>query len=98
MGLSTLATFSFLALWVAAMYDVYRTDHRFVRQGPKWCWLIFVATLPILGALGWMLFGRPRFLVTRDPIAHEAVVGVEDTPEWDRFVASLAADRANRLD
>jgi hypothetical protein len=98
MGLSLLATTSFISLWIAAMYDVYRTDHRFVRQGPKWCWLIFVATLPILGALGWMMFGRPRFLVKRDPIARQVVVGVEDTPEWAQFAASLSVDRANRLD
>ncbi len=98
MGLSMLATLSFCSLWLAAMYDVYRTDHRFVRQGPKWCWMIFVATLPILGAVGWMLFGRPRFLVKRDPVPQPVATGFEDTPEWAAFLAETSADRANRLD
>lgn len=90
MGLSLLATSSFLALWVAVLFDVQRTEKRFVRQGPKWCWMIFVATLPILGALGWMVFGRPFFTVRRDRAVIERVTGPEDTPEWATFLAGAA--------
>jgi len=104
MGLSMFATVSFLVLWGAVVVDVYRTDHRFVRQGPKWCWLIFVGLLPIFGGLAWMLFGRPFFTVRSDArrAAHEpteCAVGPEDTPEWASYVAGLStADRSERLD
>ena len=91
MGLSLLLTMSFLALWAAVLFDVYRTDTRFVRQGPKWCWMIFVATLPILGAAAWMLFGRPFFTVRRDPAPIDRVVGPEDTHEWVAFINGIAA-------
>jgi len=99
MGLSELASVSFLALWGAVLVDVYLTDSRFVRQGPKWCWMIFVALLPIFGAVGWMLLGRPFFTVRRDPVVREPVIGPEDTPAWAAFVAGLADnERAQRPD
>jgi hypothetical protein len=99
MGLSLVATLSFVALWVAVLVDVHRTDTRFVRQGPKWCWMIFVALLPILGAMGWMLFGRPFFTVRRDPAPVEPVVGPEDTPEWAAFLAgAVVVDPVERRD
>ncbi len=89
MGISAVTTLSFLVLWAAVLFDVWRTDHRFVRQGPKWCWMIFVAALPILGAAAWMLFGRPFFTVRRDPVADlqaERVVGPEDSEDWGKFL------------
>ena len=94
-----LFTTSFLALWVAVLADVYLTDARFVRHGPKWCWMIFVVSLPIVGAVAWMFFGRPYFTVRRDRRAFESVTGPEDTPEWTAFVArGVLPDPANRPD
>lgn len=97
-----MVTLSFLVLWAAVLFDVWRTDHRFVRQGPKWCWMIFVAALPILGAAAWMLFGRPFFLVRRDPIVGlEADLGVgpEDSEEWAAFLRfESIMKEADRLD
>lgn len=102
MGFSAVATLSFLVLWAAVLYDVVRTDHRFVRQGPKWCWMIFVAALPVLGAAAWMLFGRPLFMVRRDPVvdvAHEPVIGFEDTEAWSDFLRfESIVSQADRLD
>lgn len=98
MGVSMIATASFLALWAAIVFDVVRTDARFVRQGPKWCWMIFVLTLPVVGALAWMVFGRPFFMVRRDPVEASRPIGHEDTPEWAEFVAKWRIDPAERLD
>ena len=102
MGLSAVATVSFLALWAAVLFDVWRTDHRFVRQGPKWCWMIFVATLPVLGAIAWLAFGRPFFAVRRDPViefAGERVIGPEDTDAWTEFLRiESIVQRTDRLD
>ena len=94
-----LLTTSFLALWAAVLCDVHMTDGRFVRHGPKWCWMIFVVTLPIVGAIAWMFFGRPYFTVRRDPRPSGAVIGPEDTPEWQAFVArGVLPDPVERLD
>lgn len=102
MGVSTVATLSFLALWAVVLFDVWRTDHRFVRQGPKWCWMIFVAALPVLGAAAWMLFGRPFFTVRSDPhVETEAqrAVGPEDSEEWAEFLRfESIMNEADRLD
>lgn len=102
MGISAVATLSFLVLWAAVLFDVARTDHRFVRQGPKWCWMVFVAALPVLGAAGWMLFGRPFFMVRRDPVVNlhtESVVGFEDTEAWSDFLRfESIVEQADRLD
>lgn len=102
MGISTVATLSFVALWMAVLFDVWRTDHRFVRQGPKWCWMVFVAALPVLGAIAWVVFGRPVFAMRRDPIVRvdtQRVVGFEDTQEWADFVRfESIMKQANRLD
>lgn len=102
MGISGVVTISFMTLWAAVLFDVWRTDHRFVRQGPKWCWMIFVAALPVLGAAGWMLFGRPLFAVRRDPVVDldaERAVGLEDTEAWNEFLRfESIVKQADRLD
>lgn len=102
MGFSAVATLSFLVLWAAVLFDVWRTDERFVRQGPKWCWMIFVAALPVLGAAAWMLFGRPFFTVRKDPVVRldvAPVVGFEDTEAWSDFLRfDSIVKQADRLD
>lgn len=102
MGISAVATISFITLWAAVLFDVWRTDDRFVRQGPKWCWMIFVAALPVLGAAAWMLFGRPLFMVRRDPLvdfAAEPTVGLEDTEAWSEYLRfESIVKQADRLD
>lgn len=78
-------TLPFMAVWAWMLFDVYRTDRRFVRQGPKWCWMTFVLTLPVLGAVAWMIFGRPFIAVRKDRV-RLAAIGPEDTQEWSTFL------------
>ncbi len=84
--MSMLLTLGFVATWLIVIADVYRTDKRFVRGGMKWAWMIFVITLPIIGAIAWFLFGRPTIPVRRDGRPASRVVGPEDTPEWAAYV------------
>lgn len=102
MGISAILTVSFVSLWAAVLFDVWRTDSRFVRQGPKWCWMIFVAALPVLGAAAWMLFGRPFFMMGSDPIVvleTERATGLEDTEAWaDLLRFESIVRQADRLD
>ena len=49
-----------LLLWVYCIFDVIATDGAVVRNLPKPMWLFIVLLLPDIGALGWLLLGRPE--------------------------------------
>jgi hypothetical protein len=48
-----------VAIAVYAFIDVVTTRGPLLR-GPKWLWAIAVLVLPLVGAAGWFLLGRPR--------------------------------------
>ncbi|MDQ4125985.1 MAG: PLD nuclease N-terminal domain-containing protein [Actinomycetota bacterium] len=47
------------ALWVYCIFDVVSTDDALMRNMPKILWLIVVILLPAVGAVAWLLLGRP---------------------------------------
>lgn len=49
-----------LAIYVYGLVDVIRTDGRQTRGISKPAWLIVVTVLPVIGAILWLLIGRPR--------------------------------------
>ena len=49
-----------LALWVYCMFDVITTDEASVRNLPKLLWLLLVMMLPDVGAIMWLIVGRPH--------------------------------------
>lgn len=51
-----------VAITVYAFIDVITTRPRTTRRGPKMLWAFAVLLLPLLGALLWFVFGRPRKL------------------------------------
>ena len=52
--------FVFLAFWVWAIFDVISSDEAMVRNVPKLVWLLLVVFLSTIGAVAWLLLGRPR--------------------------------------
>ncbi|MBF6060317.1 PLDc_N domain-containing protein [Nocardia terpenica] len=48
-----------LCLWVFCLIDVIMSPESEIRQLPKALWLIIVIILPTIGALLWLLIGRP---------------------------------------
>jgi hypothetical protein len=48
-----------LALWVYCIFDVVSTDESLMRNMPKVLWLVVVILLPTVGAVAWLLLGRP---------------------------------------
>lgn len=48
-----------LAFWVYCIFDVVSTDEYLMRNMPKVLWLIVVILLPTVGAVAWLLLGRP---------------------------------------
>ena len=48
-----------LALWLYAILDAITSDESAVRNLPKTFWIILVIILPDIGAVAWLLLGRP---------------------------------------
>jgi hypothetical protein len=49
-----------LVIFVYGLVDVIRTDGRLTRGISKPAWIIVMIVLPVLGAILWLLIGRPR--------------------------------------
>lgn len=48
-----------VALWVYCIFDVVSTDEALMRNMPKILWLVVVILVPTVGAVAWLLLGRP---------------------------------------
>lgn len=42
-----------------ALIDTLQTRRELVRTLPKWVWIVVVILVPLLGAIGWFVWGRP---------------------------------------
>jgi len=84
-------------VWVWAVLDCISTDSILVRNLPKVTWLLIVIFIPTLGAICWLLLGRPEHAGLslggqrsrlyeerpRGPRPNRAsVAGPEDDPSW----------------
>lgn len=49
-----------LVIFVYGLVDVIRTDARLTRGISKPAWIIVMIVLPVIGAILWLLMGRPR--------------------------------------
>jgi len=82
-GLVAVALFLF---WIWALLDCIATDSAMCRNLPKGVWLILVLILPDIGALVWLLLGRPEKAHWRpgstDYAAPRRPLGVEDSPRY----------------
>lgn len=58
--LGVLLTLAAIVLWVYAFIDALTTPAPEVRILPKVVWLVVILLLPLVGALLWLVFGRPR--------------------------------------
>jgi hypothetical protein len=46
--------------WLWAIFDSLTCDEKRVRNLPRWGWVVVILIFVELGALAWVLFGRPR--------------------------------------
>jgi hypothetical protein len=70
-----------LALWLYGLIDCARTEQEGVKFLPKWAWLILVIVFGTLGALAWLLVGRPKRFVVPRPRATR-VIPPDDNPDF----------------
>lgn len=73
-----------LAFWLWAIFDVISTDEAMVRNLPKFAWLMLVIFLSSIGAVAWLLLGRPENAGFRpgDTTPRQRFTGPEDGPSW----------------
>jgi hypothetical protein len=48
-----------LALVVFCLIDCVQSDDHRIRNLPKWAWIVLIILLPIVGAVVWLVGGRP---------------------------------------
>ena len=69
-----------LALWLYCILDVITTDEAMVRNLPKMAWVFIVIFLLEIGAIAWLIAGRPQARQASMP--YKGNTGVP--PEYDR--------------
>ena len=88
--------------WIWAILDVISTDAAMTRNLPKMTWLIIVVILPDIGAIAWLLVGRPERASWRpgstDYAAPRRPVGLEDSPRYSASpeVSDRRSEELNR--
>lgn len=95
-----------LILWAWAVLDCISTDSILVRNLPKTTWLFLVLFIPSIGAIAWLLLGRPEHAgaslggqrswlyeerpATSGGASSPAPRGIEDEPGWRATTARSA--------
>src|SRR4051794_38611281 len=70
------------AFWIWAIVDVISSDPATVRNLPKFGWLLVVILLSTIGALVWLLLGRPDRRSAAALAPRPRFVAPEDGPRW----------------
>jgi hypothetical protein len=83
-----------LVIFVYGLVDVIRTDGRLTRGISKPAWIVVMIVLPVLGAILWLLIGRPR---DSAPVrqAHSHPTAPDDDPD---FLRNLEMRRRNQAE
>jgi len=83
-----------LVIFVYGLVDVIRTEGRLTRGISKPAWIIVQIVLPVLGAILWLLIGRPRGTAQPRP-SYPHPVAPDDDPD---FLRNLEARRRNQAE
>ncbi|MHC6593092.1 PLD nuclease N-terminal domain-containing protein [Arthrobacter sp. C152] len=83
-----------LVIFVYGLVDVIRTEGRLTRGISKPAWIIVMILLPVLGAILWLLIGRPRGTGPQ-PQAYPHPTAPDDDPD---FLRNLEARRRNQAE
>lgn len=83
-----------LVIFVYGLVDVIRTDGRLTRGISKPAWIVVMIVLPVLGAILWLLIGRPR---DSAPVrrAQSHPIAPDDDPD---FLRNLERRRRNQTE
>jgi hypothetical protein len=83
-----------LAIFVYGLVDVIRTDGRLTRGISKPAWIIVMIVLPVVGAILWLLIGRPRG-TSPAVLKYSHPTSPDDDPD---FLRNLEVRRRNQAE
>jgi hypothetical protein len=83
-----------LAIFVYGLVDVIRTDGRLTRGISKPAWIIVMIVLPVVGAILWLLIGRPRG-ASPAVLKYSHPTSPDDDPD---FLRNLEVRRRNQAE
>lgn len=83
-----------LVIFVYGLVDVIRTDGRLTRGISKPAWIVVMIVLPVLGAILWLLIGRPRASAPARQ-AYRHPTAPDDDPD---FLRNLEMRRRNKAE
>ena len=58
--LAFIAAIVITALTIYSIIDCSRTPETAIRSLPKWAWLVIIILVPGIGAVAWIIAGRPQ--------------------------------------
>jgi hypothetical protein len=92
--------FALFALWLFALVDCITTPSPLCRNLPKLLWVVIVVLLSTVGAVLWLVAGRPRRRVRSGPADYaqpRRPIAVEDSPRYSS-TAGVTDRRSAELD
>jgi hypothetical protein len=100
-GAEGLVFFVLFLFWIWALFDCISTDGALCRNLPKGVWLILIIILPDIGAIAWLLLGRPERATWRpggtDYRAQRPPIALEDHPRYS-VTPGISDRRSAELD
>lgn len=93
--------FLLLALWIWALVDCISSDPAMIRNLPKFGWLVIVILLLDIGAVLWLLLGRPLNKHWRPTVYGETETSSRRPPGVDdgtRYAPEVTDRRSAELD
>ena len=85
-----------VGVWAFAVFDAITADPREVRRLPKFAWVVLVLLLSDLGAVAWLVLGRPRRQeVAADAPRRPRVLGPEDAPDFEERIRRVMRPPGN---
>ena len=90
LGLGILGT----ALWIYCLFDVIMTDESRIRNLPKLTWIFIVLVTSVVGAVAWLVAGRPQGPVRSLPYKGNTGTSYPEYERPGRFVATNPDDDA----
>jgi Phospholipase_D-nuclease N-terminal len=84
-----------LVIFVYGLVDVIRTDRRLTRGISKPAWIVVMIVLPVVGAILWLLIGRPRDSSPQQQKSYPHPTAPDDDPD---FLRNLEARRRNQAE
>jgi hypothetical protein len=74
-----------VVLAIYCLVQVAQTPADRVRTLPKWAWAVLIVLFPLLGAVGWLLLGRPQRPGPTRPTRGK-MVAPDDDPDFLRRI------------